>query len=109
MSETRAHIQPDYTRFSGIAIYLTKRGPNDTTDVMLPVNPTWCTYQAHEAAELSQQPSLRLPDDMARALLDALSAHYGGTTDVRTLRKDYDAERSRVDRLLDAAIKRGAL
>jgi hypothetical protein len=47
-------------------------------------------------------PTITIPDEVARALLDALSAHYGGTGDTRALRRDYDAERARVDRLIAA-------
>lgn len=54
----------------------------------------------------TQAPSLRMDDDMARALLDALAAHYGGTSDVQTLRKDYLAERARVDKLIDRLVTR---
>jgi hypothetical protein len=53
-------------------------------------------------------PTITIPDDVARALLDALSAHYGGTGDTRALRRDYDAERARVDRLI-AALTGGKL
>jgi hypothetical protein len=38
---------------------------------------------------------------VAHALLDALAAHYGGTSDLRRLRADYDAERRRVDKMID--------
>jgi hypothetical protein len=47
-------------------------------------------------------PTITIPDDVARALLDALAAHYGGTGDTRQLRRDYDDERKRVDRLIAA-------
>jgi hypothetical protein len=40
---------------------------------------------------------LVLTDDMARALLTALIRHYDGGEDARSLRRDYDAERKRVD------------
>lgn len=45
--------------------------------------------------------ALRLTEDLARALLDGLTRWYHGAEDTRALRKDYDAERARVDRLLD--------
>lgn len=50
-------------------------------------------------------PALFIPDDVARALLDELSRHYGGTGDTRVLRRDYDAERARVDLLIGALIE----
>jgi hypothetical protein len=45
-------------------------------------------------------PSLVLSDDLGRALLDALAAHYGGTTGGRQQRADFEHERARVDRLI---------
>ncbi|MCW2904125.1 MAG: hypothetical protein JWO67_6390 [Streptosporangiaceae bacterium] len=44
-------------------------------------------------------PTLTVPDDVGRALLDSLVRHYHGAEDTRALRKDYDDERSRNDRL----------
>lgn len=40
-----------------------------------------------------------LEDAEARALLDALTRYYHGAEDTRALRRDYDDERKRVDRL----------
>lgn len=51
-------------------------------------------------------PLLRIPEDVARALLDALAQHFGGTSNSRQLRQDYDAERARVDKLIDSMIGR---
>ena len=47
-------------------------------------------------------PTLHLGDDEARALLEALVRHYNGAEDTRALRRDYDAERMRVDTLTSA-------
>jgi hypothetical protein len=45
---------------------------------------------------------LHLPEDVARAMYEALADHFGGATvDARALRKDYEAERQRVDKALD--------
>lgn len=49
---------------------------------------------------------LAIPVDIARALHDALARHFGGTFESHQLRKDYDHERSRVDRLIGAVIER---
>jgi hypothetical protein len=48
------------------------------------------------------QPTLRLADQEAIALMTALVAQYQGVDDQRMLRRDYDAERGRVDKLVDA-------
>jgi hypothetical protein len=50
--------------------------------------------------EVTLEP-LVLTEDRARALLTALIRYYDGGEDTRSLRKDYDAERIRVDRLLN--------
>ena len=47
---------------------------------------------------------LSLRDDLARSLLDALTRYYHGAEDTRALRKDYDHEKQRVDKALDALI-----
>lgn len=48
------------------------------------------------------EPTLTLDDDAGRALLDELTRYYHGADDTRALRRDYDAERSRVDKLTDS-------
>ena len=48
------------------------------------------------------EPTLTLPDEAARALLEELTRYYHGVEDTRALRRDYDAERGRVDALLAA-------
>lgn len=54
-------------------------------------------------------PTMYLDEDAGRALLDALAAYFGGTGEVQTLRRDYDAERARVDRLIDKLLADTAL
>lgn len=61
----------------------------------------WSTeYQTVQHNEIP--PKLLLDESLARALLDALTKHFHGASDVRQLRKDYDAERARVDVLMSA-------
>jgi hypothetical protein len=55
-------------------------------------------------AEGEEAPTLVIREDTARALLDVLTQHFGGTSNVQQLRKDYDAERDRVDKLIQFAI-----
>jgi hypothetical protein len=61
---------------------------------------TWHDLEEQVAGD----PTLRLDDDSARALLDALTRYYHGAEDTRALRRDYDDERKRVDKLTDAVI-----
>ncbi len=46
------------------------------------------------------KPYLLLPESLARLLLDALAAHYGGVSEARALRADLTAERARSDGLI---------
>lgn len=50
------------------------------------------------------KPTLILGPDESAALCIALNNHYQGVDDQRALRKDYDAERGRVDKLTDTVI-----
>jgi hypothetical protein len=102
----RAHITWDYMG-CGIAVSLVAHPPEGSFDV----RPRILHFQRAEAGFVSQQwdeipadgvvsePTLRLDDDAARALLDGLTRHYQGAEDTRALRRDYDAERKRVDGL----------
>lgn len=53
-----------------------------------------------ESTEASR-PSFSLREDIARALLESLNRHFQGGEDTRSLRRDYDDERKRVDRLIE--------
>jgi hypothetical protein len=46
------------------------------------------------------KPTLTLQGEFARALLDALTRHYQGSEDTRTIRADLLHERGRVDQLI---------
>lgn len=58
---------------------------------------TWETFEPHATVE----PTLRLGMEEALALAGALADLQHGTAEHRALRKDYDAERARVDKLID--------
>lgn len=56
--------------------------------------------------ELSANEWLRLPEDVARALYEALADHFGHAGhDIRALWKDYEGERGRVDRMINFLIE----
>jgi len=57
-----------------------------------------------QVPEGSPAPTLRIPTDAARALYDALAQHFGGTSNTKQLRADYDSERARLDKLTDTLI-----
>jgi len=49
---------------------------------------------------------LRLEEEEARAVYEGLAEYFGGAGhDTRALRRDYDDERKRVDRLTDAVVR----
>lgn len=50
------------------------------------------------------KPTMVLGPDESAALCIALNNHYQGVDDQRALRKDYDNERGRVDKLIGALI-----
>ncbi len=50
------------------------------------------------------EPTFVLPFGTDSLLLEALVRHYQGAEDTRQLRKDYDAERKRVDDLTNALV-----
>lgn len=102
----RAFVQDDLFRM-GVSIYLAQKVGDHRYAVGQPVDLVM-REEEPGAAGMQQEPTLRLPESMARALLDALSAHFGGTGDMQTLRKDYLAERARVDKMIDHLTNRSA-
>ena len=92
----RAHVQTDLSRFDGLAVYLAREGEGERFALGQPTEVVFSETDPH----VQQEPTFRMPEAVARALLDALAAHFGGTSDVQTLRKDYLAERARVDKLI---------
>ena len=57
---------------------------------------------------MAQPPTIFIPHEIARALLDALSSHYGGASDTRTLRRDFEHERGRVDLMIKYLVREDA-
>lgn len=100
----RALVSQHFSR--GVGVWLLERrlyNGSPTTAVAQSADLTFVNHD--EATMLPTSPSLLLSDGHARALLDALSAHYGGSSDVQTLRKDYMAERARVDRFIEHMVR----
>ena len=89
---TKAHIQ-DNTQMRGINVLMFDKHDSGTT--------VWVPGSRHrmlarDGVQHGVEP-MTLSDDDARALLTALVRHYEGGEDNRSLRRDYDAERKRVD------------
>lgn len=104
---TTAHIR-DRFEFGGIDVAIVtdyNRGRQVRVWTGEPWSPTYRSIREGDSTEAAHEERLSLPTDEARALYEALAEHYGhGTNDTRALRRDYDAERVRGDKLTDAII-----
>jgi hypothetical protein len=78
-------------------------GPGDTLSVITEIGADSVAMTRMDG--LVETPALRIPTDAARALYDALAQHFGGTSNSKQLRADYDAERARVDKFINHLIK----
>lgn len=87
----------------GIDVWVVDKGAPDRR-TLLRQDGQWEIVTDLAGTQLTALPSLRLPEDVGRPLLDALVRFYDGGEDTRNLRRDYDAERARVDRLIAALI-----
>lgn len=98
-NHSRAHVEFDpYTFGIRLAVQRGVTGPSPTVL-------TWQQPGVELLGEGGAAPSaeawLHLQEDDARAIYEALADHFGHAGhDTRALRKDYDAERARVDKLL---------
>ena len=99
----RAGVQQDYMG-GGIRFALVQPFGDGRRRVLKSFDGTWNGDEIVEGNTLVENWHM-LPEAAARALLDALSQHFGGTGDTRQMRRDLDAERKRVDKLTDALIK----
>lgn len=100
---TQAHVAFDPSRF-GVLIQIRRwrelrafdgGGPVPIPDDNRPLG--------HEDTERA---TLRIEEDEAHALYEALGEYFGHAgASTMALRADYDAERKRVDRLIEAVVK----
>lgn len=103
----KAYVEHDHSRM-GVAVHLGQIIHVDgarMVRIAQPAELAVTTAESDEGATITTPPWLRLPEDVAHALLDALAAHFAGASDTRQLRRDYDAERARTDKLTDAVIR----
>lgn len=106
---TRVYITDDFATM-GISIVIAREWNGDFNnpprrDIMHYGPSGVIEWEMAEPGGIVQKPSLRMDEEVARALLDALTRHFHGSEDSRVLRKDYDDERKRVDRLTDAMME----
>lgn len=104
----RAYIHEDLPTLSlAVSLVEQRDGERPTRILRILKGGDDTTYQWADVPDSPREPvepTLRIGDSEARALLEALARHYGGADDVRALRRDYDAERKRVDQLTAALL-----
>ena len=92
-----AFVQDDWMR-DGVKIAVRLSNAEDVREMILWGDVAVTRITEATNAMPSDDAFLHLPNDVARALYEALSRHFGGNVvDATRLRKDYDAERARVD------------
>lgn len=102
MSGVRAHVV-DNLPLAGVDVVLVQQTDQGRV-VWGPGSSRRCFVRDAVTPDPDEVDVLHLTDDDARALLAGLLQHYQGSEDLRGLRRDYDAERARVDRLIDHLI-----
>jgi hypothetical protein len=88
----------------GVAVAITMKEEEGQRRHVLHLGPDGARNWESVVPGASTPPTFHLGDEEATALLAALASHYQGVDDQRALRKDYDHERGRVDKLTDALI-----
>lgn len=112
----QVRIVDDFAFGGGVAVYIVEGAASETAWGETIVRPqgrrlmrmdsdgSWILEPFEDPAAGPVTPTFRLPDEGPRALMEALARYYHGDGDTRALRRDYDAERGRVDKLTDALI-----
>lgn len=96
----KAHIADDWMH-DGVQIALVADSGNRTRTLYDFGAITLREYEPDAAIEPGHEARLSLPIDAARALYEALADHFGHAGhDARALRRDYEAERKRVDLMI---------
>lgn len=95
--------QENFQSFS-VDIYISRKIEGERSIFRMGLNGQAYGWQPIEPMVASTEPTIRLPLDLGQYVLESLVRHYNGAEDTRALRKDYDDERKRVDRLTAAVI-----
>lgn len=112
MTEPQSPIRvsiSDAVSFDGIDIWLGLRYTPTETKVMQFGPDGIHSFKDPEPQYTPVTPTMHLPHEFARALLDQLFRYYAGAQDLHTVRSDLLHERERVDKLVDALIESNAI
>jgi hypothetical protein len=94
----KAYLQDNFA-VDGIDVYLVFEG-RGVRQFLRRDGSIYQITQDNEGVRIDE-PTFTLNQDAARALLDKLTQHFQGASDLHTVRGDLLHERGRVDRLLD--------
>ncbi|MEV5710130.1 hypothetical protein [Actinoallomurus sp. NPDC052274] len=102
----RAYLTPDLASFQ-TRVSIVQHGSDGAPSRILRITgggqdaPASYSWEEIDPS-ITVTPTFNLDDLVARALLDGLADHFAGADDLRALRRDYDHERARVDKLTDS-------
>lgn len=101
---SKAHVEYD---LMGVRVALLREGDGSRVVAQWPpIMQAWRTIEEPSTTPQDED-WLRLDEDDARAIYEALADYFGHSGhDTRALRRDYDDERRRVDRLIGAVTGR---
>jgi hypothetical protein len=106
----RAHVESDFI-FDGVRLMVATR--TDTGRLVRTWDPITTPVFVQQGVNADDEPApgrrsyVQLTNDEARAIYQALAEYFGTqVSDNRLLRADYEAERRRVDKFIDASISR---
>lgn len=101
-SPYRVFITDDFMS-GGVAISLGLKHGSGTS--IMRVGESGRTQLEEVDPMMTTDPTIRLPEEFGRALLEGLLRFYQGASDMHTVRSDLLHERGRVDKLTDAMIE----
>ena len=102
MSEWTAHLSQTDMLQRRVRLYLVQRG--SMADLMLLNDGSMFTMQHGDPLVADPEPTLQIPDGAMSALYGALGKWLGAVESPAALRKDYEAERKRVDLFIESAL-----
>jgi hypothetical protein len=107
MSTAKAFVRDEWER-NGVRVLVGLTGPDGQLAHTLSWGPS-VSLQVREGTGVEPEGGLQLSTDVARAVYEALADHFGHSGhDTRALRRDYEAERGRVDKMLAHLIGRSS-